>query len=142
IGRGGAGIGVVHEGRSHRAWRREILACCTPARARLQRAGTGSCRCNRRPILLEEFPHPYNVFTEDAMLGATLDARQFLKQVQDEITRLDAGEIERLAHAIYRRYQTGRFVYLIGNGGSGANASHLCEDLGKGSVTDYEMGKR
>ena len=76
------------------------------------------------------------------MLGATLDARQFLKQVQDEITRLDAGEIERLAQVVYHRYRTGRFVYIIGNGGSGANSSHLCEDLGKGTVVDYEKGKR
>jgi D-sedoheptulose 7-phosphate isomerase len=76
------------------------------------------------------------------MLGATLDARQFLMQVQDEITRLDAGAIERLAQAIYQRYQTGRFVYIIGNGGSGANSSHLCEDLGKGTVVDSEKGKR
>jgi len=76
------------------------------------------------------------------MLGATLDARQFLKQVQEEITRLDTREIERLAQAIYQRYQSGRFVYIIGNGGSGANASHLCEDLGKGTVIDYDKGKR
>ena len=76
------------------------------------------------------------------MLGATLDARQFLMQVQDEITRLDAGAIERLAQAIYQRYQTGRFVYIIGNGGSGANASHLCEDLGKGTLHDFEKQRR
>jgi D-sedoheptulose 7-phosphate isomerase len=76
------------------------------------------------------------------MLGATLDARQFLKQVQDEITRMDPSELDRLAKAIYQRYLTGRFVYIIGNGGSGANASHLCEDLGKGTVIDYDKGKR
>src|SRR5207245_9014145 len=27
--------------------------------------------------------------------------------------------------------QEGKFVFVIGNGGSGSNASHLCEDLGK-----------
>ena len=76
------------------------------------------------------------------MLGATLDARQFLKQVQEEITRLDTREIERLAQAIYQRYQSGRFVYIIGNGGSGANASHLCEDLAKCTLRDFENQKR
>ncbi|MBV8878507.1 MAG: SIS domain-containing protein, partial [Planctomycetaceae bacterium] len=39
-------------------------------------------------------------------------------------------------------YQSGRFVYIIGNGGSGANASHLCEDLGKGTLHDFEKQRR
>src|SRR5690606_15345673 len=34
------------------------------------------------------------------------------------------------------------FVFIIGNGGSGANASHLCEDLGKGTLTDFDNQKR
>ena len=31
-------------------------------------------------------------------------------------------------------YVNDRDVFIIGNGGSGANASHLCEDLGKGTL--------
>ena len=74
------------------------------------------------------------------MLGARLDGTAFLTQMKIEIDRLDTREIEALALAIYQRYQSGRFVYIIGNGGSGANASHLCEDLGKGTAP--EAGKR
>jgi D-sedoheptulose 7-phosphate isomerase len=33
-------------------------------------------------------------------------------------------------------------VFIIGNGGSGANASHLCEDLGKGTLHDFEKQRR
>jgi D-sedoheptulose 7-phosphate isomerase len=47
-----------------------------------------------------------------------------------------------MADAIYDRYQKGRFVFIIGNGGSGANASHFCEDLGKSTVKDFETQKR
>ena len=32
------------------------------------------------------------------------------------------------------RLQAGRFVFVIGNGGSGSNASHFCEDIGKGTL--------
>lgn len=76
------------------------------------------------------------------MLGAHLDVHSYLSRLQAEIGRLDTVEIEALADAIYRRYDSGRFVYIIGNGGSAANASHLCEDLGKSSVVDFERQKR
>jgi D-sedoheptulose 7-phosphate isomerase len=76
------------------------------------------------------------------MLGAHLDVRAYLARIQQEVARLDTRAIEALAEAIYQRYLSGRFVYIIGNGGSAANASHLCEDLGKSSVVDFENQKR
>lgn len=76
------------------------------------------------------------------MLGAHMDVRSYLARQQAEIARLDTEAIESLADAIYERYESGRFVYIIGNGGSAANASHLCEDLGKSSVVDFENQKR
>lgn len=68
------------------------------------------------------------------MLGVTLDARSFLERVGQELLRVDQQEIEALAEAIYGCYQTSRFVFICGNGGSGSNASHFCEDLGKGTL--------
>lgn len=76
------------------------------------------------------------------MLGATLDAKSYLKRTCEEIEKLDVAEMQALADAIYKRYQEGRFVFIIGNGGSGANASHLCEDLAKSTVDDFETQKR
>lgn len=76
------------------------------------------------------------------MLGARLDVHAYLGRLRDEVTRLDAAAIEALADAIYRRYLSEKFVYIIGNGGSAANASHFCEDLGKSTVADFERQKR
>ncbi len=76
------------------------------------------------------------------MLGSTMDARSYLNLVQREVARLDVQAIDDLAQCIVQRYCAGRFVYIIGNGGSGANASHLCEDLGKGTALPYEGAKR
>ncbi len=76
------------------------------------------------------------------MIGATMDAKSYLSLVQREIDKLDVNEIQAMADAIYQRYLSNRFVYIIGNGGSGANASHLCEDLGKSTVLDFENQKR
>ena len=68
------------------------------------------------------------------MLGIHLNPRQFLQRVGEELLRIDPGQVQQLADAIFDCYQTGRTVFVIGNGGSGSNASHLCEDLGKGTI--------
>src|SRR5215510_6344991 len=74
------------------------------------------------------------------MLGIQLDTRQFLERVGQELLRIDPNEVKALADAIYDCYQQRRFVFLCGNGGSGSNCSHFCEDLGKGTLRreDFE----
>lgn len=69
------------------------------------------------------------------MLGVHLDVSPFLQRVGQELTRIDPAEVRALADAIFACYEHGRTVYVIGNGGSGSNASHFCEDLGKGTLT-------
>ncbi len=68
------------------------------------------------------------------MLGVTLDVRPFLDRVCRELSRVDASQVKALSEAIFSCYQERRFVFVIGNGGSGSNASHFCEDLGKGTL--------
>ena len=76
------------------------------------------------------------------MLGATLGAKDYLKRVCREIERLDLSQVEQLSDMIESAYHDGRFVFICGNGGSGANASHLCEDLAKCTLRDFENQKR
>jgi D-sedoheptulose 7-phosphate isomerase len=76
------------------------------------------------------------------MLGATLGAREYLERFCDVVRSLDIGQVEGLSGLIEEAYRRGRFVFIIGNGGSGANASHLCEDLAKCTLRDYESQKR
>src|SRR5690349_12426153 len=81
-------------------------------------------------------PFPGDVF----MLGIKLEPRGFLERVAQELGRIDPVEVKALADAIFECYQLGRFVFLCGNGGSGSNCSHLCEDLGKCTLlrADYD----
>ena len=74
------------------------------------------------------------------MLGVSLDPIQYLQRLGEELTRVDPSALRALSDAIHACYRRGRFVFVIGNGGSGSNASHFCEDVGKGSLTraDYE----
>ncbi|HTU19677.1 MAG TPA: SIS domain-containing protein [Gemmataceae bacterium] len=68
------------------------------------------------------------------MLGIKLDVRPFLERVGQELQRVEPAEIKRLADLMYDCYERGRFIFVIGNGGSGSNASHFCEDIGKGTL--------
>jgi D-sedoheptulose 7-phosphate isomerase len=65
------------------------------------------------------------------MLGTQLTCRAFLDRVASELARISDNEVQALADAIFDCYQAGRMVFICGNGGSGSNSSHLCEDLGK-----------
>jgi len=68
------------------------------------------------------------------MLGATLDPKAYLERVSREFEKVDLDDLQALSDAIYDAYRQGRFVFICGNGGSGANASHFCEDLGKSTL--------
>ena len=68
------------------------------------------------------------------MIGRTMNPRAFLDRVGEELRKIDPKEVQTLADWIWDVYQNGRFVYVIGNGGSGSNASHFCEDMGKGTI--------
>lgn len=78
------------------------------------------------------------------MLGIKLNPRQFLDRVGEELKKIDPAQVQALADAVYDCYDKGRFVFIIGNGGSGSNASHFCEDLGKGSLRreDFDDDKK
>jgi D-sedoheptulose 7-phosphate isomerase len=76
------------------------------------------------------------------MLGATLGSRDYLERVCAEIRGLDLAQLEQVSDLIEDAYHAGRFVFICGNGGSGANASHLCEDLAKCTLRDFESQKR
>ena len=68
------------------------------------------------------------------MIGRHMGPRAFLDRVGEELGKIDPAEIQTLADWVWDVYQAGRFVFVIGNGGSGSNASHFCEDMGKGTI--------
>jgi D-sedoheptulose 7-phosphate isomerase len=73
------------------------------------------------------------------MLGVSLDVGQYFDRLQAEICRLDQAEIQHLADLLYDAWEKSRFVFICGNGGSACSASHLCEDLGKGTLPEAAL---
>jgi D-sedoheptulose 7-phosphate isomerase len=66
----------------------------------------------------------------------------YLEDFSALLKKVDPKEVQTLVDLLTEAYVQGRFVFIIGNGGSGANASHLCEDLGKGTLHNFETQKR
>jgi phosphoheptose isomerase len=56
--------------------------------------------------------------------------------VESVLRRLPFAMIDRVTDALWRAYVENRTVYVFGNGGSAALASHCACDLGKGTVVN------
>jgi len=74
------------------------------------------------------------------MTDALPSLRAYLGRCCSVLGALPAAGAEALANDLSEAYDAGRFVFLCGNGGSGSNASHICEDFGKSTlnVADFD----
>ncbi|MCG6155262.1 D-sedoheptulose-7-phosphate isomerase [Rubinisphaera margarita] len=74
------------------------------------------------------------------MLGTVLNVEAYLGRFGELLNQIDATTVAQLSDDIYRCYEEGRMVFICGNGGSGSNSSHFCEDLGKSTLDpkDFE----
>jgi len=64
----------------------------------------------------------------------------YLALVKDTIDKLDRSQIEKTAEAFMRVYDADKTIYIFGNGGSAASATHACGDFVKGA--SYGLEKR
>jgi len=63
-----------------------------------------------------------------------LDAKQYFEELQRVMASFPKEGIDQIAEALVKAYDARQTVYLFGNGGSAALASHLACDLGKGTA--------
>jgi D-sedoheptulose 7-phosphate isomerase len=73
------------------------------------------------------------------MLGVSLNYQTYLERLQSELTRVDPAEVINLTELLYSAWEHENTVFIVGNGGSACNASHLCEDLGKGCLHQNDL---
>jgi D-sedoheptulose 7-phosphate isomerase len=67
--------------------------------------------------------------------------QEYFKKYIEVIEKLDHQKIVDVIQVIEDAYNDDKTVFIFGNGGSGANASHFCEDLSK-YVLELGRGKR
>ena len=60
-------------------------------------------------------------------------ALAYARELKRTLDDLPLREIEQVCAALFEAYQRGNAIYLFGNGGSAALASHMACDLGKGT---------
>ena len=69
-----------------------------------------------------------------------MQAKQYIELVKSTLDTLDAKALESLVDAFHSTYEKGGNIYTMGNGGSGASASHAAGDFLKGA--SYGLDKR
>jgi len=72
------------------------------------------------------------------MTMPSIAAKDYLAAVQEVLSRVDHAVIDQMAEVIWHGYGSGRTLFLFGNGGSAALASHFACDIGKGTIAGRE----
>lgn len=67
---------------------------------------------------------------------------QHVRETCEILDRTDYEAVGELIQKLFSAYETGQRVFIFGNGGSAACASHLAEDLAKGILDDLGGAKR
>lgn len=62
-----------------------------------------------------------------------MEFNNYKRLLNDTLEKIDKTEIDEFISLLVNAYKNDKFVYIIGNGGSSANASHLAQDLAKGT---------
>lgn len=64
--------------------------------------------------------------------------QSYLKWTADACRQIDPDQVQRLIDLLFEARSQGQRIFIIGNGGSAATASHFCEDLGKCTLRDLD----
>ena len=65
---------------------------------------------------------------------STVDVNAYFTKVVHAIEKMPLTTVDQIVGALLQAYESSRMVYLFGNGGSAALASHFACDLGKGAT--------
>ncbi len=59
----------------------------------------------------------------------------YVDRLRAALEEIPVARVEAMGDILYRAYQHNKQVFIIGNGGSAATASHMACDLGKNTIT-------
>lgn len=88
---------------------------------------------------LGRFPLSLIESLELSVLGTTLAWPEYLSRLQSELAACDGAALARWSDLLIERWEQGKQVFVIGNGGSGTTATHIAEDLAKGTIPDARL---
>src|SRR5437667_12782788 len=68
------------------------------------------------------------------MKKASEFAKTYVQELKSVLDKLPFDKLDRIAAAIESAHAAGKQIFIIGNGGSAATASHMMNDLNKGTL--------
>jgi D-sedoheptulose 7-phosphate isomerase len=68
--------------------------------------------------------------------------QEHVQRTCEMLRQIDFAAVSRLVDKLYEAYELGRRVFIFGNGGSAATASHMAEDLAKSTIKDMSVPRR
>lgn len=60
--------------------------------------------------------------------------QSYLNEIKQVLDNISLEDIEKIVNIIHDAYQDNKHIFIMGNGGSAATASHFACDLGKGTL--------
>ena len=67
---------------------------------------------------------------------------EHIKRTVELLEKTDLEAVSALVDKLYEAYREGSRVFICGNGGSAATASHFSQDLAKSTIKDHTVQKR
>ena len=67
---------------------------------------------------------------------------EHIKRTVELLEKTDLDAVSALVDKLYEAYREGSRVFICGNGGSAATASHFSQDLAKSTIKDHTVQKR
>ena len=71
-----------------------------------------------------------------------MNFNNYIEYLEKAIASVEHTQVESFIELLYGAYKNKKMVFVIGNGGSAANASHLAQDLAKGTRSTLEQETR
>jgi len=68
------------------------------------------------------------------MITVSAFTKNYVADLKSVLDRLPLAEIDRMVQALQEAHRDRRQIFVIGNGGSAATASHMMNDLNKGTL--------
>jgi len=86
---------------------------------------------------------PVNADTDScAGSSSIVSTRDYFEMYKNVIALLPYSAVDEIVEELLQRYEQGKAVFLFGNGGSAALASHIACDLSKGTLLNGGSGTR
>lgn len=68
--------------------------------------------------------------------------KSYFERFYEGLEKIDCAKLDEVINILYGAWKENQQVFLIGNGGSAATASHMACDLSKGTIDSNSLGKR